>query len=75
MDNQTRAQWADSALSAFATECGMRDAGEDDETIMGDLLADLRHLADARGIDFDKLMRRANMNYEAEIQEEAEGHD
>jgi hypothetical protein len=64
--NDDRASWANTALSAFGIETGMINAGEDDQTIMGDLVADLMHFADRNNIDFEKVLRGARMHYEEE---------
>lgn len=43
------------------------DPGEDPETAMSDLLADLMHAADANELDFEGLRRRAHQHYVAEL--------
>lgn len=65
--NENRADWADSALAAFAiiTRCDTEDA-------LPDLLCNLMHYAGQNGIDFNAMLQRARSNFEAEIEEEAE---
>ncbi len=64
-DNTTRAQFAALAVRAFADR--VCPGGEEIETLVGDLLANLMHLCDAAGISFDGCLGTANMHYEAEI--------
>lgn len=44
--------------------------GSDKEEALSDLLADLMHLADEEGYDFDYELERARGHYEAEIGDE-----
>jgi hypothetical protein len=67
-DNNNRARWARSALEAFKHEVG----SSDDAEAIGDLLSDLRHLADR--IDMpdeqrDYLFERAEEYYREETTE------
>jgi hypothetical protein len=66
--NERRADWAEEAVEAFAMASRME--GEDRETQVHDLLADLRHLCDRWGLKFDKLNDKAEFHYEAEILED-----
>ena len=51
--------------------CAGYEAGEEDpEASIGDLLADLRHLCDALGLDFGELERRGYGYYVAELEDE-----
>ena len=54
--NEDRADWALTALNAFAAETGQTadiGGGDDDiASVIGDLLCDLGHLCDRHGIDF-----------------------
>lgn len=68
--NDERAEWAASAVDAFADITNMRNAGEDDETILTDLLADLRHWADREGIDWKAVVTTAEMHYDAETSDD-----
>lgn len=68
--NNDRGEWADRALRTFAEVTGMDMAGEDDETILGDLLADLMHWCDRNAVDFDDMLERARMNYAEETRDE-----
>lgn len=67
--NNERADWAEAALDAFALVTRMDTAGEDYETILGDLLCDLMHWCDRNGVDFDVMLDVARMGYEDETTE------
>jgi hypothetical protein len=64
--NDDRASWAAHAIEAFSDITNMRNDGEDDETILGDLLTDLMHWCDRQGIDFDTKLITARVNYAVE---------
>lgn len=64
--NTDRAMWAQAAVTTFAEITRMDSAGEDDETIMADLLADLMHLAESKDIDWAATLERATGHYEYE---------
>jgi hypothetical protein len=64
--NDERAEWAQVALNAFAKETRMDTAGEDDATVLGDLLTNLMHWCDRNGVDFDTKLTGAVVNYETE---------
>ena len=64
--NDDRAEWAQNALDAFASVTGMNTAGEDAETIMTDLLADLMHWSDRNGVKFSDVLSRAQSHYSEE---------
>lgn len=68
--NDDRAYWAQVALKSFARETRMDTAGEDDETILGDLLTDLMHFCDRHDIDFQRKLIGATVNYEEEKADE-----
>lgn len=68
--NDDRASWAHAALKEFASITGMDTAGEDDETIFGDLLADMMHWCDRNSVSFEAMLERARSNYEAETSPE-----
>ena len=59
--NDSRAEWAEAALSAF-----MRETGTDQEDALVDLLADLLHWADRNSHNFNAALERAREHYEAE---------
>ncbi len=59
--NNDRSAWAASALAVF-----MQITGTDQEDALGDLLADLMHLADRSLYDFDAALERARLHYDAE---------
>ena len=62
--NIDRAEWARVAVIAFGLETGVHC--EDMETQISDLVADLKHLACAEGVDWDIVEKRANMHYRYE---------
>jgi hypothetical protein len=45
---------------------GYLPKGEDSDDAVADLLADIRHFCDARGLAFGDIDRRAHQNYSAE---------
>lgn len=59
--NDDRAAWAAAALAKF-----MEVTGTDDESAVGDLLADLMHWADRNNFDFDAVLEHARWHYGAE---------
>ncbi len=59
--NDSRAEWAGAALSAFIKETGTHH-----EDALADLLADLMHWADRNSYEFDAALERARMHYEPE---------
>lgn len=63
--NQDRSEWAMAACRAF---CRITGQGVDDELgpAIGDLIANLLHLADRNGWCADEILRVAQMHYEAE---------
>ena len=63
---------AHSLERAEATFVAFTGEGKDNEdvfTVFGDMLADLRHLADHWDLDWDNLLRIAYMHYDAEKEE------
>lgn len=62
--NAKRAVWAKKAVDAFAAATRVGD--EDMETQISDLIDDLRHLCDAHGVVFERVLDRANANYREE---------
>jgi hypothetical protein len=59
--NDRRAEWAETSLRHFRSWTG---AEYDDA--LGDLLCDLMHWCDRNDFDFEAVMDRARMHYEAE---------
>ncbi len=59
--NDRRAGWAEEAVAAF-----MAASGTDLDNAICDLLADLMHLCDRNGQDFERQLLRAEYHYEAE---------
>jgi len=70
--NSDRSEWARVAVFEFARETRMDTAGEEDSTILQDLLADLRHWCDQETINYDEVSEMARLNYEEEVKEETE---
>ena len=66
MDNDQRADLAQEALSNFGDDNGTASD-------LGDLLADLMHLCERDGIDFHQCLTTAEIHFNEEIQEEADG--
>lgn len=68
-DNARRAGFAALAVFAYAGRVGAINGlnDEDPETVISDLLGDLRHLADSLGLDFAELDRRGRGHYEPEL--------
>lgn len=64
-DNTVRASFAAVALVAYTGRRGSDVL----ETDLADLLADLRHLSDALGIDFREALTTSGVNYLAETGE------
>jgi hypothetical protein len=64
--NEQRAGWAAQGVMTFAHATGMVRAGEDNATVLGDLLADLMHWCDRLGIDFDAALAKARGMYKDE---------
>jgi hypothetical protein len=59
--NDSRAEWAGKAITAF-----QRETGTDDEDVLGDLIADLMHWSDRTNYDFEAALFRAQGHYLAE---------
>ena len=70
--NSDRSEWARLAVFKFARVTRMGTAGEEDSTILQDLLADLRHWCDTETINFDEVSDMARTHYEEEVKEETE---
>lgn len=64
--NDDRARWARIAADVFARETGLTTDGDGYETIIGDLICDLHHLADREGIVWKAVIDRQDFHYEAE---------
>lgn len=64
--NRERAMWAAVALEAFGNSTGI--CAEDEfDTAAGDFLADLMHLCDKNGVNFEDLLEKGRNHYESEI--------
>jgi hypothetical protein len=69
--NEQRAGWAAYAVLQFAIgKEGGEELYDDPETVLTDLLTDLRHHADRENIDFKTCIDRAEMHYDAEVTEQ-----
>jgi hypothetical protein len=69
--NEDRAGWAEEACATFAEITG-QDMGNDLPEIIGDLIANLLHLANQQGMCAEDRLENGRMHYEAEIEEEEE---
>lgn len=69
--NAERAGWAEAALREFERQC-MCGAGEDDATIMGDLVADLMHYCAQNNLDWAAILATAGSHFEFEAENEDE---
>jgi hypothetical protein len=67
--NEDRAAWAWEACETFADATGLRVADEL-PTVIGDLIANLMHLADQEGLCAESILGTARMHFEAELEEE-----
>ncbi len=65
--NDTRAEWASNALTAFN-----KVVKSDQCDVLADLLADLMHWSDTHGHDFNEELDRGRRNYTAEVADEDE---
>lgn len=68
--NKDRAESALHALNEWGRYTG--DPIEDRVTSIGDLLADMMHLLDRIGVEFDDVVRRARWHHNAEVYLERE---
>ena len=66
--NEDRAEWAHQAIETFQAATHMQ--GEDDATIIGDLLANIMHYCRLNDIDFEARLANGRMHFEAEVEEE-----
>lgn len=64
--NDDRAEWAEHAIDAFGERTRMNTAGEDRETMLGDLLTNLMHWCDRNDVDWDMKLLGATVNYDGE---------
>jgi hypothetical protein len=69
-DNDARASFGAAALVAYAERAGGGKSNEF-EAQLSDLLADLRHVCDALGLDYDAADTTAHVNHWREIHGEA----
>lgn len=67
-DPKKAVRLAKEALQAHQQASG--NVGEDMATRISDLIADLKHLADSKGISFDQVLDRASEYYDSDIQGE-----
>lgn len=69
-DNNARAGFAALAVVAYANRTFPGGVGEELETVIGDLLGDLRHLCDGLDLDFDALLATSWRHYDPETRGE-----
>ena len=82
-ENLKRIAWAETAFNAFSRETFagrslgqlLAESGHDGDALdaLGDLLGDLMHLADARGLDFADALERGRGHYAHESHPAYEG--
>ena len=79
IDNETRAERAAEAAFAYIGEAGpynldnikdAEDLNEEWESILADLVCDLRHLAKQKGLNWDLIESVGESNFIAECEEE-----
>jgi hypothetical protein len=63
--NLERAGWAEKGLEAFGHTNGVSFEHEPDSAV-GDFLADLMHLCDRAGLNFDDLLDKGRRHYDSE---------
>jgi hypothetical protein len=63
--NEDRAEWAGKGVFVYRAV-----TGTDEESVLADLLCDLRHWADKNGQDWDEALARGDFHYESEVLEE-----
>jgi hypothetical protein len=64
--NDDRAEWALDAVQCFMKRTGLTEEGDGLDTAIYDLIADLAHLCDRRGLDLYDLCRQSHEHYSAE---------
>ena len=67
-DNETRASWGLAALRAYVHR--VRAYGDPPETVLNGLVADLRHLCDLLGLDFEDVLYGSHNHYDREVRGE-----
>jgi hypothetical protein len=72
-DTKRRATLAKRTLKAHATRLYGKGSVEPEETVISDLLTDLRHLCDSLKLDFAELNKNAQTHYSAELRAEKRG--
>lgn len=68
--NEDRAGWAMVAVDAFAEKTGLDTSGDDLETKVGDLIANLMHLCRLNQIEFAQVLESGRKLFAAELTEE-----
>lgn len=66
-DNDKRASWAARGFIAYTDRTFPQGRDEEFETMFGDMLADLHHLADALDLDWDEMLAKADRHYGPEL--------
>ena len=64
--NKQRASDAAAACQLYGTLTGMDPNGDELESLIGDLLADLLHLAKRKRIDTERVIRMGQLHFEEE---------
>ena len=67
LSNDRRADWAQTALAAFAAETRQSAARDGLAEIVSDLLCNLQHLCAREGVDFKQALADGTGNYEFEV--------
>ena len=72
-DNAARAAWAYAAVEAFRDVCrgSPLDCEDGMQEAIGDLLANIMHLARQEGLDPEAMINTGRMHFEAEEAEES----
>ena len=70
IDNEWRADTAQAAVHAFAAEAFQTGCGEDNATVLGDLMVNLMHLCDREGINPWRKLMSSYRCYREEVTED-----
>lgn len=74
-ENQRRAQRGLSTLAHHQEDGSIvRVGSEIDYMVVADLLADIRHLCEWKGVDFDRAVDYSNVHYTEELIGELDGY-
>jgi hypothetical protein len=70
--NTARKEWAEVALKAFAETVGGSLDDDEVEALVKDLLTDLAHFCDQRGLSFYDIVEDAGRYHRDEVREESD---